>query len=456
MSNAVDRSRPPQPHAGREFRAPILRRWALETADVLAIETAPSGLFELHVAFDWGALDEPAGEFGLATIVSDTLARGTARLSAVALASQVENRGGSLDAGPGWERLVLSASGPILHQEALLDVLFEVVENASFPADEVATARARRLADFSRRRTRADSLADVALARLLRAGRRDAVPLAGVADAVATFDQERVATAWSLARQGRPVVVLAGLEPAEQLALRVESRLGVLGCGQNLRERPPRSPLPTEPGRVVLVDRPAGTQTEIRLGHPALGRFDPRRVEMLLLETVLGGAFGSRLNLELRERLALTYGARANFRAGRHDGTLEISAAVDTDRAGLAISRALEVCAGLRDEGPSEVEVESARQWRLGTIPYALQSLSSLASRALEVGMLGLPTDDLERTMAQLRDVSRPAVAALGREVLTPERAHIVAVGPALELLPQLELLGRVEVISPADLDSWG
>jgi zinc protease len=459
----VDRSRAPQPQPGADRVAPKLYQWALEGADFVAVETAPRGLFELHLALDWGGFDEPAERLGLATLVADTLTRGTTTSSALALASRVECRGGSLDAGAGWERLVLSASGPSLHQDALLEVLFEVVAIASFPAAEVATARDRRLVDFARRLTRADTLADVALGRLLRAGRRDAVALAGLADTVAGLDAASVAAAFAGARLGRPVVVLAGLEldglelagEMARLAERLDRRLLDLGCGHQPRPRTPRPQLPEPSRRVVVVDLPEGSQTEIRLGHLGLGRLDPRRAEMLLLETVLGGAFSSRLNLELRERLALTYGARASFRAGRHDGTFEISAAVDTNRAGLAVARALEVCAQLRDEGPTSAEVASARQWRLGTIPYALQSLSSLAGRALEVGVLGLPSDDLERTITLLRDVTEPSVAELGGAVLTPQQAHIVVVGPARELVPQLDGFGPVEVVQPPDLEVW-
>lgn len=420
--------------------------------ELLAVPRPGCGLVSVDIALGQGALGEPRGEEGSTSLVAATLDSGTSSASAQQLAARAEVLGGSLGVGAGWERLVPGVEGLAATLDELLELLIEVLADPLFPAAEVETAKARRLAELARRRSSPSALASVALARVMRGTRRERFPLIGLPSSVGVLDREQLVASYRRAAASAPLVVAVGdLDPQRLETL--GERLLVAGIG---------GPAPTPPAapsshpdrrRVVVVDREHGSQTELRIGQAGLARLDPRRSTLLVLDALLGGAFVSRLNLELRERLALTYGARSSASSGRHDGTWSVAAGVETDRAGLAVTRTLEVLARLREEGPTEEEVVSARTWRLGTVPFALQSLSSLGARALDIGVFGLPEDDLAASLARLRAVDHQAVLSLARELLRPEDATIIAVGPAATLAPQLAALGEVEVVDPATLE---
>ena len=82
---------------------------------------------------------------------------------------------------------------------------------------------------------------------------------------------------------------------------------------------------------VHLVDRPDAPQSEIRIGHVGLPRMHPDFFPVLLMNAVLGGLFSSRINLNLREKHAYTYGALSGFDWRRGAGPFVVSTAVECD-----------------------------------------------------------------------------------------------------------------------------
>jgi zinc protease len=100
----------------------------------------------------------------------------------------------------------------------------------------------------------------------------------------------------------------------------------------------------------------------------------------------------------------------------------------------------------MRDEPVSAQELEETRSYIVGVFPYTLQTTSAVLSRLAELALWGFPDDHYERALAEIRATSAAEVLDLARRHLTPERATIVAVGPAAELRPQLEEFGEVEI----------
>src|SRR6185436_2584600 len=98
-------------------------------------------------------------------------------------------------------------------------------------------------------------------------------------------------------------------------------------------------PEPPAPGRATtwLIDRPNAAQSELRVGCVAAARTADDYLAALVLNTVLGGAFTSRLNAKLREEKGFTYGARSAFHARRWPGPFVASCAVHTPATGEAV-----------------------------------------------------------------------------------------------------------------------
>ena len=168
-----------------------------------------------------------------------------------------------------------------------------------------------------------------------------------------------------------------------------------------------------------------------------------------MLNSILGGKFTSRLNLSLRERHAITYGAYSRVTGRTGPGPIVLGAAVANGSAGLAVGEMLSELGRLRDAPVGEEELADARDYLLGVFPYGLQTVGGIGQRLETLAVHGLPDDYFAGYLGRIEAVSAGELLDCARSHLWPERAAVVAVGPAAELRPQLEPLGEVR-IAPA------
>src|SRR6185503_18065632 len=115
--------------------------------------------------------------------------------------------------------------------------------------------------------------------------------------------------------------------------------------------------------RVMIVDRPGSVQSELRVGHLGIDRRSPRYFPAMVLGAMLGGVFGSRLNLRLREELGYTYGARAGFDPRRAVGPFSAAAAVQTEVTADAVRETVDILTRVREAAPEESELREIRDF---------------------------------------------------------------------------------------------
>jgi zinc protease len=203
-------------------------------------------------------------------------------------------------------------------------------------------------------------------------------------------------------------------------------------------------------GRVVIVHRPGAVQSEIRIGQVGAARSTPDFFPLKIFNTVLGGAFTSRLMLNLREERGYTYGVRSRFSHRRGPGPFGISMAVATEVTAPAVGEALEELRGLLEFGPDETEVDRARDYIAGTFPLHLETTGQVAARITELHVYGLPDDFFGSYRDRIREVSAAEAHRAGRRILKPEELVVVVAGDADAVQGPLKDLGLgpVEVVS--------
>ena len=166
--------------------------------------------------------------------------------------------------------------------------------------------------------------------------------------------------------------------------------------------QPEIRPAPLPGLRIVVVDRPGAAQAELRLGHASVPRAHPDFTTLSVLNTLLGGKFTSRINLNLRERHGYTYGAASRFSGRLGPGPFVVGAAVATESTGAAAREVLSELRRIQDEPVSEVEMEETRSYMLGVFPYTVQSIADLAKRLADLAVYGLPDDYYDRYLRAL------------------------------------------------------
>ncbi|MFW5947142.1 MAG: M16 family metallopeptidase [Gemmatimonadota bacterium] len=194
--------------------------------------------------------------------------------------------------------------------------------------------------------------------------------------------------------------------------------------------------------RVFLVDRPGSVQSEIRMGHIGVDRHHPDYFALMVMNTILGGAFTSRLNMSLREKHGFTYGARSAFAFRRRPGPFSVNVAVASDVTARAIEEALREIHTFREDGPGDDELESARDYLRGIMPLKLQTTDEIASRFAELVVYDLPDDYLATLRDAIAGVSRDDVHRVARDHVRPDALAVVVVGDADQIEEPIRQLG--------------
>lgn len=416
-------------------------------------------LVEVELLLEAGGEHNPAHRPGLAAMTASMIDEGTARRTGPQLSAELERRGGSLSCHADWNaarlRLQLLSSDLEYGLELLAELLFE----PTFPEHELDRLRQQTLAELKRREDQPAAVADEAFAHHLYAGTVFASPLAGTPAAlVALRRDELVAFHRERYRLDGGALVAAGDVDPSRLAAAIAAVLGV----------PPAPSTPSTPSvtalaaiagasepavvdgqRFVIVDRPGAEQTELRIGHAGVPRRHPDRVGLGILNTLLGGKFTSRINLNLRERHGFTYGASSRFVDRKSRGPFVISTAVTTSALGRATAEVLGELKRIRSEPVAAAELDATRNYLLGVFPYGLQTVEGLAARLDEIALYDLPLDTPARYLAEVAAMQPAELTRLAQDHLFPGSALVVAVGPAEELKRQLQDLGEPEVWTP-------
>jgi zinc protease len=456
-ANAVfDRSRSPEPRAVRPFDFPAVQRRRLDNG--LALLTASAGelpLVTVAVVIDAGASAEKPGEEGLAWLTAQALEGGTAARDGEELAWAAERLGAELHTQTGWDSVQVSFTVPAHRLGDALELLAEIVRTPAFPDREVERARAEQGAEMLRRRTEPRALADDAAARFIYAnGASYGRSVLGFGDRVSGFTVDDVRR-FHAARYvpGRAAVVVVGAAIIDEVDAEVRRVFG-----DWVGETQPFTPTVTTPrhssSAVHIIDRPSAVQSELRIGHVGVPRDTADYYALQVMNAILGGAFVSRLNLNLREKHGFTYGVRSAFAFRRSAGPFIIQTAVASDVTARAIEETVKELRGLVDQGVTAEEVAKARDFIAGTMPLEMQTTEQLAARIAELHVYDLPTDHFETAREQFRAVTAAEVQRVARLRIHLDRLVVVVAGSADAISEELRTLDAGAVtVHDAELD---
>ena len=401
---------------------------------VIAIRRASVPLVEIRLRI-------PFAKANLArtSVLTQTLLSGTAEMSTVDIAAELQKVGGGLSAGADPDRLLVSGNALVAGLDRLLEILSLVLRGATYPADEVTTERGR-LADRIRvAQSQPAHLARVALLKRVYGRHPYAVQTpepdrvrAVTPGALRSLHAERVHPL------GATLVIVGDVAPEKAIDATERALSTWDGDGQKI-ELPPVPPI--EPGPLTLVDRPGSVQSSLRLALPAVSRTHPDHAALQLANLVFGGYFSSRWVENIREDKGYTYGPHSLIEHSVAGSALVVAAEVATEVTGPALLETLYELGRIASLPPGADELEQARQYALGTLRLGMSTQSGLAGLAVTYAGFGLRLDYLADHAKRLAKATREDVAAAAARYLAPSRAATVVLGDADKVESSLAVL---------------
>lgn len=448
--SVLDRTRPPEPGAIRDFDFPHTDRAKLDNGlDVKVARVARLPLVSVDLFMRGGEQDLPEERAGLAVMAADALDGGTRRRSGIDLADAFERLGARVAAYAGWEGTTVSMTCLADRLEEAFPLLAELVLEPDFPANEVDRAREQRLASIRQRAMDPGSLAsDHALRWYFQEGVPYARPVAGTEASVAGhIRQSLLGYAEAAYRPGRGggLVVAGDVDTGEVVEL-AGRHLGTWQ-GAPPEGAPFESAPMTRERRIRVVHRPGSVQSEIRVGHVGVARDTEDYFPLLVGNMLLGGTFTSRLNLNLREKHGFTYGVRSRFAFRSRPGPFEVSTAVGNEVTAPAVREILGELERLVAGGPTAGEVESTRDFAAGVFGLQIETVDQIATRLTHLLVYRLDDGYFHGYRGNIRAVTVDQATAALRRSIKPEEAQVVIVGDADQIAAPLEELGLGPVI---------
>ena len=439
----------------RPYRFPAFERTSLPNGiELLIAPVKRLPLVTIRFVLDVGARQEPRSQAGVATLTAAALAEGTARLDAAALADEFERLGGALSSYATWDATHVRTTVLSSRLRQALSLLSEVVRTPALSPREVDRLKEERLAELLEQKSEPRGLADERFtSSLYKSDSRFSVQEGGSERTVMPLTVE-ACRAWH-SQQFAPSVtalVIAGDVDVDD-ALQVAHE----NLGDWMAAEPPPSIVDDSPSRdyrsVQLLDRPGAPQTELRLGHVGLPRLHPDYFDVVVMNAILGGVFNSRINLNLRERNAFTYGAFSSYEWRRDAGPFVVSTAVATPVTASAIREAVGELERMRTTEPTTDELSLSTSYLDGVFPIRFETTDAIAGALASLRTLRLPNNFYDTYRDRVRSVTAENVARAAQNHIHGDRLQILAVGDRAQVAPLLAdlNLGPLSVIGDDD-----
>ncbi|MEO7503455.1 MAG: pitrilysin family protein [Gemmatimonadaceae bacterium] len=442
---------PPTPGPLRPYAVPRVQTFTLGNGlRVLLVERHSFPIVSARFIVDAGAMREPAEKNGLAVLTGNILSEGAKGLTGAQVAEKMADIGASFSTlGDNGSAYVAVTSLSNVFPQALSLAVAALTEPTMSQSD-FDRLKATTIAAYQRRQSTVEGIGG----RIFNMSIFDpstpySRPSAGTAASLAGLTRDDV-VAWHKAMYSpkNTTLILIGDLTAASARSVVESAIRNWNTAA-----PALSPFvgkarPMTTNRVILVDRPGSVQSAIYVGQPGPGYESTDIFTLLAASQVLGGGFGSRINMNLREKHGWSYGAFSTYLPLKGTGSLYISSTVRTNATDSALAESVREFRRLSTEAVPATELTDQVGNVVASFPSSVQTVQGLMGRLTNVVVYGLPLDYYSTYRERLASVTPADVGRIGSTYLKPDALTIVAVGDLKTIEAPIRALnlGTIEV----------
>ncbi|MED5465002.1 MAG: pitrilysin family protein [Myxococcota bacterium] len=425
------------------LKAPQGVRQVLDNGLTLSsVEKNDLPLIHLSLRLKSGSASDPAELPGLAGFTGAMLKSGTITRSAQQLADEIEVRGSNIGVSVDDDSTSISFTALAEHFDGLVELVGDMVQNPAFNPEEIERQRSRRLTALAQAADDPRSTANRVFKKAIFGEHPYGHTVLGSEDAIKTITREELQRFYRTHyRPANSAVILVGDITATKAVAKLKAALGTWSRDIGVTEVP-QVPKNSTPG-VVLVDKPGAPQSQLRIGHLGVSRNNPDYFSIVLCNAILGGAFNSRINMNLREDKGYTYGAGSYFGFRRGVGPFTVYTGVRTDVTGPAIVEVIKEITTIRAEDVTAEELNNAKNRYSLSLPGYFQSVSGIGSMFSNIFIYDLPMTYYQDLPEKLGAVTVADIRKAAQKYLQPDQLAIVVVGDQSKLKDSLQNLQR-------------
>ncbi len=404
---------------------------------ILIVNDASLPYVSYSLTLKSGSNADPKNFPGLSYVVADLLETGTKQKSAAQIATDLSQLASDFETSVASDFTLLSSSCLSEDAEALLVTFHDIITQASFANQEIDRKRKELIADAQKSQDNPEAFTEKVWTQYLYSDHPYGHTSLGKVSSLAKITKKQITQHYlKYYRPNNASLTVVGKFTPELLQ-KIES---LFGAWQAREVAPVIYPevAKLEGQKALIVDKKGLVQAQIRIGNFGIKRSNEDFLTIRIANTILGGAFSSRLVDKIRKELGLTYSISSGFDARADRGPFEISTFTKVASVGKTVEETLAVLKKFQTQGVTPEETEMAKGYLKGIFPTAIETAEKFAHNLILLKLYGIEDTYLSQYISNVDRTTTEDVNAVIRKYFDEKNVKILVYGPAVEIKPQL------------------
>lgn len=440
-----NRSNPPKETGEIHFTLPEIKHLKTENGmEVLYVQKNNLPIVQLNLIVNAGSYFDPKGKFGLAKLTGMMIDEGAGGLSALELDNEIDSLGSILEISNDHDSTYVTMLAMKENFQKSLDLFSKIISEPHFDKSDFEREQHKAIVRTIQYMDDPSYIASTEFERIIFEGTGYQNPVPGTEESIKNISLEDVKSFHkNYFNLNNSVLILIG---------NIEENILMEKLNHSLKYYPSNISHHPETGKysfsnkIYLYHKEGATQSEIRVGSPSSRRKENNYFARLLLNSILGGQFSSRINLNLREDKGYTYGAHSAFSYTKKTGHFEVSTSVQTEYTANSMAEIYNEIKKIKD-GITEDELNFAKSYLIKKFPAMFETYGQIARNLNTKVVFSLADDYFNNYIENLAKQSIDELIQSAKDELIDSNMTTVVVGDKNIVKKQIEDKFDLEII---------
>lgn len=434
----LDRSIKPEATGNIKFEIPEIEKFTLSNGlKIFLVRKESLPIIQFNFMVNAGSKTDPGNKSGLAYLTALLIDEGAGHLSALELDNEVESLGSILKISCDHDSFTVTMLTLKENLNKSFNIFSDIILKPRFEEDDFNREHKKLLSKIIQSGNEPTYIADSVFEKLIFEDTFYKNPTLGIQRTVENIANNDVKEFHQrkFFAENSTLVAVGNISKEEIISICSEN-LQMMKSGDEQDENFQSSNL--ENGKIYLIHKEGAAQSEIRVGHITNDRKNKDYYSKLLMNTILGGQFSSRLNSNLREIKGFTYGISSGFYYNKFSGQFEISTAVQSENTGAALIEIYKEINGIKENILSE-EVEFAKSYLIKRFPSQFETYSQVSRQLATLVHYDLPDNYFNKYIENIESTTHEQIFDAAKNYIHSEKLKTVLVGDKNIILDQLQ-----------------
>ncbi len=448
----INRKQRPKDKIVSNFHLPEIQRNNLENGlDIYLIENHKLPIVKLNLVIPAGSKFDSIGSEGLAYLTALTVDEGAGNFQALQLANEIDKLGSSIDISTSVDNIFIKLTSLHENFERTLELFSMIIKEPLFDNESFDREKKKQLTKITQSFDDPGYIAANAFQKTIFKGTGYETPILGYSNSVKNIERQVVRDFYSkFFNSSKSKMMVVGSLSMNELTDLLDKYFSDFNFDNNINDT--EFNFSNQPSKLYFIDKEGAAQSEIVVGQLVKDRLDEQFFAARVANTILGGQFTSRINLNLREDKGYTYGAHSSISYNNAIGYFSLSTSVQSEFTLNSLKEIHKEITGIRKEIRDE-EIDFAKSTLVKQFPSMFETYSQLLQRLNSKILFDLPDNYYNKYVQNILDVTKEEILKAANDYLQPESLAYFVVGSKEFIVDDLKTFDHMDLLSWISLE---